>query len=163
MKMMRIIGTLLVGVLLILVACASPAPATPTPAPTTPVSPTPVPATPAAATPTPVPATPAPATPTPAPATPPTVPVANEVYVTVPGEEFRPSTLTVRVGTTVTWASVHGEPQTIVHTVTSTTGLFSALITTGGAPFSYTFTEPGTFDYYCKEFPVMRGTVIVVQ
>jgi len=131
-----IIATLLGGVLFILSACASPAPATP---PTTPTAPT-------------TPATPA---------TPPTVQVANEAFVNVPSKEFRPSILTVPVGTKVIWSSTDGELGTIVHTVTSTTGLFSGIITNGGATFSYTFTERGTFNYYCEEFPEMKGTVIV--
>ena len=85
----------------------------------------------------------------------------NEVYVNIPDNEFRPSILTVLVGTKVIWLSTHGEPETIYHTVTSTTGLFSGTVTHGGGPFSYTFTERGTFNYYCENFDGMVGTGIV--
>ena len=82
---------------------------------------------------------------------------ANEIWV--PDREFRPSVITVPVGTSVTWVSKDmGEE----HTVTSATGLFSGSLSHGGS-FSYTFTERGTFEYSCQvhAFEGMTGRVVV--
>ena len=59
---------------------------------------------------------------------------------------FAPSTLTVKVNTTVTWhnAGMH------THTVTSNTGtpISSGDVVPGG-DFKFTFTSAGTYPYYC--------------
>ena len=79
---------------------------------------------------------------------------ANEVFII--GSTFMPGTTTVPVGTTVTWTNQdNGE-----HTVTSNTGLFDTELFTGESS-SYTFTEPGTFDYHCIPHSGMIGQVVV--
>ena len=92
------------------------------------------------------------AMPTPMP-TPEPIQGANEVWVS--GREFKPSIKTVPVGTKVTWVNKEGEE----HTVTSSTGLFDGLLAPGSS-LSYTFTERGTFEYYCQVWP-MSGAVVV--
>lgn len=155
MRMMRITTIVFIGVLMVLSACAKPAPMTPTPpiipttpTPTTPTTPT-TPATPATPA---IPATPA--TPT-TPTTPPT-PVQGLYDVWIPGREFRPSILTVPVGTNVTWTNKDGEQ----HTVTSATGIFDASLAFGQS-YSYIFTTPGTYEYFCNPHPDMTAKVIV--
>jgi plastocyanin len=88
---------------------------------------------------------------------------------------FNPSTTTVQVGTTVTWRN--DEP--ITHTVTSgryegvdrTTGLRSEQYPDGkfntklggkGKTFSFTFTKPGSYTYYCDIHQGMNATIVVV-
>ena len=88
---------------------------------------------------------------------------------------FNPSTTTVEVGETVTWRN--DEP--IGHTVTSgkymgidkTTGLrssqkadgmFNAKLDGKGKTFSFTFTKPGTYTYYCDIHQGMNATITVV-
>lgn len=88
---------------------------------------------------------------------------------------FNPSTTTVKVGETVTWRN--DEP--IGHTVTSgrytgidkTTGLrasqqpdgmFNAKLDGKGKTFSFTFTKPGTYTYYCDIHQGMNATITVV-
>jgi plastocyanin len=88
---------------------------------------------------------------------------------------FNPATTTVPVGSTVTWRN--DEP--ITHTVTSgrfegideTTGLrtaqypdgtFEAKLAGKGKTFSYTFTKPGTYTYYCDIHQGMNATITVV-
>jgi plastocyanin len=88
---------------------------------------------------------------------------------------FDPSTTTVEVGTTVTWRN--DEP--ITHAVTSgrfvgvdeTTGLrssqdpdgrFAAKLPGKGKTFSFTFTEPGNYTYYCDIHQGMNATISVV-
>ena len=71
--------------------------------------------------------------------------------------QFTPATLTVPAGTTVTWTNHDG----MLHTVTSTTKLFSATRLDEGGVFSYTFTSPGSYSYFCAIHPHMTATVIV--
>jgi plastocyanin len=73
---------------------------------------------------------------------------------------FVPSTMTVKVGTTVTWMNL----DTDAHTVTSqhVGPLHSPALSTGQR-FSFTFTEPGTFAYYCMIHPFMTATVTVTR
>jgi plastocyanin len=75
---------------------------------------------------------------------------------------FQPSQITVAVGTTVTWVN----EDSVTHTVESgtrdnPTGLFNSGDVAGGASFSYTFDQPGTYDYFCRIHPGMNGQVIV--
>lgn len=96
------------------------------------------------------------------PLTPPlTTPVSFEVEINA--DTFIPANITVPVGATVTWIHRDREADTAVwfHNVTSETGLFDSGLLAFGDTFSYTFTEPGTFNYYNKEFPYRHGTVIV--
>jgi len=67
---------------------------------------------------------------------------------------------TVKAGTTVTWINHDG----VVHTITSkSSNLFdSGNIPTGGS-FTYTFTQPGTHNYYCTVHPWMTGTIVVTS
>jgi plastocyanin len=71
---------------------------------------------------------------------------------------FSPVSFTVKVGATVTWVNRDSS----VHTVTS---LGSSLFDSGNIPaggtYSYTFSQPGTYQYYCTLHPWMKGTVVV--
>jgi plastocyanin len=72
---------------------------------------------------------------------------------------FEPASLTVPVGTTVTWADVSG-----THTTTSYDGLWdSGRRLEVGESYSYTFNQPGVYRYYCvpHENAGMIATVVV--
>jgi plastocyanin len=71
---------------------------------------------------------------------------------------FGPTTLTVPVGTTVTWTNRDEEPHTVVSSDGST--FHSPGMGTGGT-YSFKFDKPGTFDYVCSIHPCMHGTVVV--
>jgi plastocyanin len=93
--------------------------------------------------------------------------------------KFMPTDITVHVGDTVTWRN--GE--TIGHTITSgawgevneSTGLRGTQMPDGmfdhalspkgsdGDTFSYTFTEAGVFQYFCKPHLTMNATVTVTE
>jgi plastocyanin len=77
--------------------------------------------------------------------------------VTIENFEFNPATLTVPIGTTVTWISHDDEP----HTVTSSENVFASAGLDADETFSYTFSTPGTYTYYCKLHPHMTGTIVV--
>ena len=76
------------------------------------------------------------------------------------GQFYSPQTFTVKAGTTVTWINHDG----VAHTITSKgSNLFdSGNIPTGGS-FTYTYTQPGTYNYYCTVHPWMTGTIVVTS
>jgi plastocyanin len=77
--------------------------------------------------------------------------------VTIDNFAFAPATLTVKVGSTVTWTNRDEEP----HTVAASDGSFHSPGLGTGATFSHTFSTPGKFDYVCSIHPMMHGTVVV--
>jgi plastocyanin len=87
----------------------------------------------------------------PAPAASPAAPASVQIH----DYAFAPKTLTVPVGTTVTWKNHDGD----AHTVTGA-GLKSKSFGMD-ATYSYTFTKAGTFAYVCSLHPQMKGTVVV--
>ncbi|HEY8716522.1 MAG TPA: cupredoxin family copper-binding protein [Candidatus Acidoferrum sp.] len=70
---------------------------------------------------------------------------------------FGPTTLTVAAGSTVTWVN-HDD---IPHTVVSTDGAFKSKVLDTDEQFSFTFTKPGTYAYFCSIHPKMTGTLVV--
>jgi plastocyanin len=70
---------------------------------------------------------------------------------------FDPAAITVPTGTTVTWNNEDSVP----HTVTALDGSFDSGIFDPGASFSWTFSDPGAFDYQCLLHPAMQGSVTV--
>jgi plastocyanin len=77
--------------------------------------------------------------------------------VTIQNFAFSPATITVTVGTTVTWTNNDGA----THTVTSDTGVFDSGNMANGKTYSRTFSQAGTFTYHCTIHPNMKATVIV--
>jgi FtsP/CotA-like multicopper oxidase with cupredoxin domain len=70
---------------------------------------------------------------------------------------FTPNRLTVPVGSTVRW----DHQGRVEHTVTSLVGIFDSGALSGGEPFSFTFTAPGRYDYFCRFHITNRGTIVV--
>jgi plastocyanin len=85
----------------------------------------------------------------------------EEVTVRMEDNFFAPANITVEPGTTVTWVQSGNNP----HTTTSYDGLWDSGMIEGGSggTFSFTFEEPGTFDYFCipHEDLGMIGSVTV--
>ncbi|WP_369805125.1 cupredoxin family copper-binding protein [Mycobacterium sp. IS-836] len=77
--------------------------------------------------------------------------------VSIDNFAFAPATLTVKVGSTVTWTNRDEEP----HTVAASDGSFHSPGMGTGATFSHTFPTAGKFDYVCSIHPMMHGTVVV--
>jgi plastocyanin len=73
--------------------------------------------------------------------------------------EFEPKELNVAVGTTVTWQNADDVPHTATSKDDPQTFDSGALDT--DEKFSFTFTKPGTYTYYCKVHTHMTGVVIV--
>jgi plastocyanin len=70
---------------------------------------------------------------------------------------FGPGTLTVPVGTTVTWTNRDDIP----HTAVSTEGVFKSKVMDTDEKFSFTFSKPGNYPYFCSIHPKMTGKVVV--
>ncbi len=71
---------------------------------------------------------------------------------------FRPATITVAAGDTVTWTSSSSAP----HTVTADNGSFDSGDVVAGGTYKHTFTTPGvTVAYHCSIHPYMTGSVTV--
>lgn len=88
-------------------------------------------------------------------------PAATTVTISEQNLRFNPATVTVAVGTTVTW--VNNDPQGLPHTTTSDSGLWDSGNMSVGQSFSHTFTQPGTFTYRCTlhQAQGMTGTIVV--
>jgi len=84
-------------------------------------------------------------------------PSAANTAVNIDNFVFGPQTLTVPVGTTVTWTNKDDIP----HTAVSTDGVFKSKVMDTDEKFSYTFAKPGTYSYYCSIHPKMTGKVVV--
>jgi plastocyanin len=70
---------------------------------------------------------------------------------------FGPQRVTVKAGTTVTWTNDDDIP----HTVASSTKLFKSKALDTSDKFSFTFTTPGVYEYFCSIHPHMTGTIVV--
>ena len=80
--------------------------------------------------------------------------------VAIAGFAFSPQSLTVKVGTTVTWTNNDG----VAHTVTSDDGkTFDSGQLAPGKTFSFTFTKAGTYTYHCSNHPATMKATIIVQ
>lgn len=95
--------------------------------------------------------------------------------VTIEGIAYEPGDITIATGETVTWSN----EDEVDHTVTSglpgkqgipgvnegteprPDGSFDGVLPDAGATFSFTFTEAGTYRYYCEIHASMRGVVTV--
>jgi quinohemoprotein ethanol dehydrogenase len=72
--------------------------------------------------------------------------------------KFAPANVVVPVGTTVTWT----QTGVFLHSATANDGTFDSGIMQTGQQFSFTFTQPGTFPYFCVPHPFMIGQIEVV-
>ena len=86
-----------------------------------------------------------------------TPPQAASAEVKVDNFSFGPATLTVAVGTTVTWTNRDDIP----HTVVSTDKVFKSKVLDTDEKFSFTFAKAGTYPYFCSIHPKMTGSVVV--
>ncbi len=77
--------------------------------------------------------------------------------VTIDNFTFNPQRITVKTGTTVTWTNKDDIP----HAVAATGKAFRSKVLDTDNSYSFTFTMPGTYDYFCSLHPHMTGTVVV--
>ena len=82
---------------------------------------------------------------------------ADPTRILVKDFMFVPTSLTVKAGSTVTWANMDDEP----HSVVSDTGLFRSGAMDTNEIFSFKFEQPGTYHFTCSIHPRMVGTIVV--
>jgi len=70
---------------------------------------------------------------------------------------FSPETLTVSVNSNVTWTNKDDVP----HVIASTDGLFRSKGLDTDDHYSFKFTKPGTYNYFCAIHPKMTGKIVV--
>jgi plastocyanin len=83
----------------------------------------------------------------------------STMEVKIDNFSFGPVTLTVPVGTAVTWTNRDDIPHTIVST--DDPKAFKSKVLDTDEKFSFTFSKPGTYQYFCSIHPKMTGKVIV--
>jgi amicyanin len=83
---------------------------------------------------------------------------AAATAVSIDNFTFTPPTLTVKAGTTITWTNKDDIP----HGIASANNAFarSKALDTDNS-YSFTFTTPGTYQYFCYIHPHMTGTIVV--
>jgi plastocyanin len=82
---------------------------------------------------------------------------AADMEVKIDNFAFAPQRVTVKAGTTVTWINDDDIP----HTVASSTKVFKSSALDTKDKFSFTFTTPGTYEYFCSLHPHMTGAIVV--
>ena len=73
---------------------------------------------------------------------------------------FRPDSIAVPVGATVTWVNCETPPQE-PHTTTSDNAVWDSPQLSPGDRFSHTFPAAGGFPYHCTPHPFMIAKVVV--
>ena len=82
---------------------------------------------------------------------------AADLEVNIDQFAFAPQHITVQAGTTVTWSNKDDVP----HTVASSSKLFKSRALDTNDKFSFTFTTPGTYEYFCSLHPHMTAAIVV--
>jgi plastocyanin len=82
---------------------------------------------------------------------------AAETEVKIDNFAFAPQRVVVKSGTTVTWINEDDIP----HTIASSTKLFKSNALDTKDKFTFTFTTPGAYEYFCSLHPHMTGTIVV--
>jgi plastocyanin len=87
-------------------------------------------------------------------------PAPSDPYrVAISSHKFVPKTLTVPVGTTVTWENLDVVPHTVTRTADE--GGWDSGRLSHHDTFTHRFTAPGTYLYICVPHPGMQGAIVV--
>ena len=82
----------------------------------------------------------------------------NEAAIKIDNFSFGPAAVTIPAGSTVTWTNNDDVP----HVVSSDDNkLFKSKALDTDDHFSFTFTKPGTYNYYCAIHPKMTAKIVV--
>jgi plastocyanin len=86
-------------------------------------------------------------------------PFTGVTHMNMQNFAYQMANIQVRTGTTITWTNQDSAP----HSVTFQNGMKDSGLLYQGQSFSYTFSTPGTYQYYCTVHPNMVATVTVVS
>jgi plastocyanin len=83
---------------------------------------------------------------------------ASAAEIKIDNFSFGPATVTIPAGTTITWTNNDDVP----HVVSSDDNkMFKSKALDTDDRFSFTFTKPGTYNYYCAIHPKMVAKIVV--
>ena len=82
---------------------------------------------------------------------------AASYTITIKDFEFNPRNLVIPVGSKVTWTNKDEEP----HKVAEINNAFTSQPLDTDEGFTYEFTTPGKYEYFCTVHPRMTGKIIV--
>ena len=77
--------------------------------------------------------------------------------VSIDNFTFPPDSTEIAVGTTVIWTNEDDIP----HALAASERQFKSHALDTGDTFTYTFTQPGTYEYFCSLHPHMKGKIVV--
>lgn len=83
---------------------------------------------------------------------------AEDKPIVIQNYTFSPEKLTVAAGTKVTWVNHDQVP----HTVVEKDKKFRSSALDTNDSYSFTFSTPGVYQYFCTLHPTMTGTITVV-
>jgi plastocyanin/mono/diheme cytochrome c family protein len=89
-----------------------------------------------------------------------TIPIDNTPDAANAQWNFTPRYVIIKAGTTVTWNNVSSQPHTVV---AANKGTFpdSSVLAAGSGTYTYMFTKPGDYPYFCSIHPAMTAWIIV--
>ncbi len=88
-------------------------------------------------------------------------PAAAATQISIKGFAFNPNQPSITKGATIAWTNDDGTTHTVTSGVPGTpSGKFNQSLD-AGKTFSFTFTETGTYEFFCNIHNSMRGTVTV--
>lgn len=86
-----------------------------------------------------------------------TIARAQSAEVKIDNFTFTPPQVTVKAGSTITWTNADDIP----HTVVAKERQFRSKALDTDETFSFTFTTPGVYEYFCSLHPHMTGKIVV--
>lgn len=82
---------------------------------------------------------------------------AADIKADIQGMAFNPGTITIAAGDTITFTNRDGAP----HTATASDGSFTTATLRKGKSETISFATAGTYAFFCKIHPGMKGTIVV--
>jgi amicyanin len=82
---------------------------------------------------------------------------AEEANVKIDNFIFDPPVLKVKAGTVVTWTNEDDIP----HTVVAASRTFKSKALDSDEKYSFQFTTPGSYEYFCSLHPQMKAAIVV--
>ncbi len=83
---------------------------------------------------------------------------SGQVSVAIDNFSYTPSTLTVKVGSTITVTNM----ESVEHTLSADNGSFNTGTLNKGKSTHFKLTKPGVYSFHCEFHPFMKGSIKVV-
>ncbi len=82
----------------------------------------------------------------------------DQASVAIDNFSYTPSTLTVKVGSTITVTNM----ESVEHTLSADNGSFNTGTLDKGKSAHFKLTKPGVYSFHCEFHPFMKGSIKVV-